>query len=762
MIIMKKLVTVLATLSLTGMFGARVYHRVMAAGVELNQGRLFHDVPRGKSVSFVARGASDFHLVTYYVLDPKEPTPSRYTLNVAFLAADGEVREHRQISLSVGSSTAVERLQDGAVLAPSRLVRLLSPPDITVLRISSPDGRILLRADRLASSRATPAELMMRIGRPPAWFAADELQALLIHRWAALPVPDELPGVRLPPLAPVDAGAIPDDGLQDPARMTAGPHRALVFNAIGPGKVALTLPAVGQFQIEHNGAADTGLEQTRDGRMLLHLGPGPSSIAVVPVDGASGVVKIESSEVRALGRSDSVFEPAVRRASAWLADGEHAIKFPMYGVGGRPGPVRLTARALDVGVKRALRWRFLDPHGQELLTGTLPLEDSYDPFAGVERGGHTVDVGIPSRTLLMPPADTAALEISATGTLVELDTLLESGALPQPMPPFDLELPKELRWQDVPVQGPRWVMLRPLATESERRHLYATLLRMPRIERSGPPEQGPFVSLEPHHARKAHITEVTESSAPDQDVQTLPLRAHDTRILVEPTGKNARRIVLTCEVDAELGGKIAMRVDGHRAASTRVTNSTVRLEASASPGIHRVRVKGTERGRCTLAARPADGAVTVRRAVYQFPSSKGLNVELKTHDRPVRVHYALYAENEEAQKGAELAIAIDGGAPVRTSGSYTTLTASRTTQLVRAAGTTVPTYGTQAKRTLYGVGVSAVQLGDELPPGRHRITLRALTPGRYWARFWIEGKRHREELAESFVTTEADEAGEEE
>jgi hypothetical protein len=62
----------------------------------------------------------------------------------------------------------------------------------------------------------------------------------------------------------------------------------------------------------------------------------------------------------------------------------------------------------------------------------------------------------------------------------------------------------------------------------------------------------------------------------------------------------------------------------------------------------------------------------------------------------------------------------------------------------------------------FGVAVAAVQLGDDLPSGRHHVKLRVLSPGRYWARFWIEGRRTRPEAAASFITTEEPEPGEEE
>ena len=56
--------------------------------------------------------------------------------------------------------------------------------------------------------------------------------------------------------------------------------------------------------------------------------------------------------------------------------------------------------------------------------------------------------------------------------------------------------------------------------------------------------------------------------------------------------------------------------------------------------------------------------------------------------------------------------------------------------------------------TLRRVAVSAVQLGDDLPRGHHRVKVRVMSPGRYWARFWVQGKKPVTEAAESFVSAD--------
>ena len=304
---------------------------------------------------------------------------------------------------------------------------------------------LLLRADRLSESRATQEHVLERSGRPSFWFAGDELQAVLIHRWLALPVPDQMPSVKLPPLPqPVLAAGGGEDGMDVPA-LRVGPNRGAVWNVVGPGTLSLTFEGEGRFEVAHLGPEGEGHAEVTDGHATLHLPAGPSSVTVRPIDGAFATVRVDAEQLRTLGRSDAVIEPSLRRVSSWLADGERPLRFPMYGKTQVPVPVRLTARALDMAEPRPLKWRFVDAQGTPLLDGELALSGDTDPFAAVERSGSTADLGFPSRTLLMPPAKTAALELSASGALVEVDALLEAGSQAEPLPPFDVALPLQLR-----------------------------------------------------------------------------------------------------------------------------------------------------------------------------------------------------------------------------------------------------------------------------------------------------------------------------
>ena len=120
-----------------------------------------------------------------------------------------------------------------------------------------------------------------------------------------------------------------------------------------------------------------------------------------------------------------------------------------------------------------------------------------------------------------------------------------------------------------------------------------------------------------------------------------------------------------------------------------------------------------------------------------------------------RLQFALDGVRRDA-----LARTVDGGAPGRRVGSSSTFTIARTRQSLRFAPGNFALVRPGVNRELSAVAVSAVQLGEDLPSGNHKIKLRPLAPGRYWARFWIEGRNRRPDTAESFIITDPTEHGE--
>jgi hypothetical protein len=336
-----------------------------------------------------------------------------------------------------------------------------------------------------------------------------------------------------------------------------------------------------------------------------------------------------------------------------------------------------------------------------------------------------------------------------------MDTLFELGARAQPLPPFDVNLKPGLRWQDVSVRGPRWLMLRPLGTQSELGRVYATLVRMPRIVSFAAQSEGPWITLKPSGApKKARILEPSRKPSPLQNVESVLVAKQESSVFLEAHGKNARRMVLTCEIDDKLGGQLSLWRDGHKAASRTISTSLIRLEARATAGVHRVRVEGVNHGRCTIAARPVQGTVTVPRTVYLLAEPKGLWVKVNTSGkRPLRVYYSAYSETTSGKKEAAFVATVDEQAPLRRQELFTTLTHGQTTQVLHFSPISIPSYGPRAGRLMRQSAVSSVQLGDDLPPGTHLIHLRSLSAGHYWVRFWILGKRRHSETSESWVTT---------
>ncbi len=356
------------------------------------------------------------------------------------------------------------------------------------------------------------------------------------------------------------------------------------------------------------------------------------------------------------------------------------------------------------------------------------------------------------------------LQISGADIVVEADTFLEAGALPVPLPPFDVPLGPTLRWEDVPVRGPHWLMLRPLGTEEEQRHLYATLLRMPRIHTLGPLEEGPWISVEPiDNPRRTHIIEPIKKPAADTQGETIPLSPAETFVLVDAHGRNARRVVISCDIDEKLGNRLTMFLDGRKATSRRITISTMRLEARATAGVHRVRIEGAQNGRCTIAARAAQGVVTVRRRVYLLSTKNGLTVKVRSEKRGARrLHYAIYAEAAHVQKGhgAALFLTVDGGRPRRRIGPSTSMTSGQTHEVLRFEPVDFPGVGPRKGIAMRQLALGSMQLGDDLRASYHLVHLRLSSPGRFWARFWISGRPGPHESVESWITTDAAEQSE--
>ncbi|HRI50253.1 MAG TPA: hypothetical protein PLW65_08725 [Pseudomonadota bacterium] len=758
---MTKLITTVSLLAILTLLGWRAYPRLLEAGAQVNQGPLFHDVAAGSTANFAVHGATEVHLISHFVL-PRTPTQkSSYALQVAFVAADGTVRKESPANLSIAPTATPSTLPDGSTVAQERLLSFVLPPDTAFLQIGCADGRVLLRANRIAATKASREAVLERSGMPATWFAKEELEGLRSHGFVPLPVLGDLPTVKLTPalLKKVDAAGKDAESLDGLLRLAA--HRAMVVNVIGPGSLKIALAGrLGsddqpQFQVEHIGPGSTGRAAVKGGLAALELPAGPSSVIVRSLDNQETLLQLESKKLRALGRTDDRMEPAARIGSAWRLTADKVIRFPMYGQKDRPTPVRVTAHALDLAADKDLRWRFLDESGESLLSGALQLSTDVDPFSGVLVDEEPTDIGLASRTFLVPPPGTSVLELAAPNALVEVDALLEKGAVAQMLPPFDMALGPELHWQDAPVLGARWVMLRPLETQSEKRLLYAKVLRTPRIEPIAPLPQGPWMPVMPHGTvKKLPILEAVQDPTPDKEPQALIRTHHTTSIVVGDEGKNARRVVLTCDIPGKLGGELTLRRNGQILASAPILTSAVRLTANAPAGTSRIRVEGPTKGHCTIAARLLAHPLTVKRSIF-LASHRGLKVHVRTKGTaPVRLHYAIYTTPERANKEAAVAVTVDGGAPKRRAGSATAATLGQAYQVLPLAPVSLQSPELPTGSTLRRVAVAAVQLGDDLPRGHHRVKVRVMSPGRYWARFWVQGKKPVAEAAESFVSAD--------
>lgn len=755
---MSKQIAVCTLVAITILSAGPPYPRLVAAGTEANQGPMFHDVAAGTTANFVVRGATAIHVVSYFVLPPGPASKPSYELQLAFLSHQGVVRVRHSAILSLVTNATPTTLADGAALAQVRLLALRPPPGTSLLQLRCPDGRVLLRANRLAPTKASQETVMERSGRPAVWFAKDELQGLRSTGFMPLPILAGLPTVKLPPiqLTQVEADAVVAAA---PALLPLGPHQAQVVNVIGPGTMKLAQAAGEEqpsFQVEYIGPGGSGTAPVMAGRAELTLPAGPSSVIIRPLDEKASLLQVAAQKLRALGRSDQVMEPAARPGSAWRVSANASLRFPIYGSKSHPNQVRLTAHAVDLAASKTVLWRFVNAGGKKLLGGALQLSSGYDPFTALMED-QPVDLGLVTRTVLTPPDEATALELAAASALVEVDTLMEKGAQADPLPPFDVPLGPQLRWQDAPVRKARWVMLRPLAPQSEQRQLFAQLVRRPRIVSIAPLPQGPWIQVMPHgHVKKLQIIEPMMHKNPELEPQTLIRIRHTAAVMVPQTGKNAHRVVANCELPGRLGGRLTLRLDGHTVASAPILTSAVRLAADAPADRARVRVEGAARGQCVVAAQRASSPMMVRRSVFLVPPHKGLMVKVNPRGMSLRLHYALYTAEPDASRTTAVAVVVDRGEPTRRAGSANAATLSQGEQVLPLAEASLPSRSVSGEM-LQRVAVAAVQLGDDLSAGRHQVKLQVRSAGRYWARFWIEGKRRMPEAAESFISSDSTE-----
>ena len=435
---MTKLITTVSLLAILTLLGWRAYPRLMEAGTSVNQGPLFHDVAAGNTASFAVHGATEVHLISHFVV-PKAATPrATYALQVAFVGADGAVRKESPANLSIAPTATPSTLPDGSTVAQERLLSFVLPPDTAFLQIGCADGRVLLRANRIAATKASREAVLERSGMPATWFAKEELEGLRSHGFVPLPVLGDLPTVKLTPalLRKVEPSAGKDpESLDGLLRLAA--HRATVVNVIGPGslKIALAGPLgkdeQPQFQVEHIGPGSAGRAAVRDGLAALELPAGPSSVIVRSLGNQETLLQLESQKLRALGRTDDRMEPAARIGLPTLPGvalpdqlplaersyATHALQasLPVY-TGGR---IAAAVQAADIGVQASAfeRRRSEQAVKLDVAEAWLGVLRSRRTLAAAERhlaalDAHAQDVGDLHRQGVVPRNDVLSVAVA--------------------------------------------------------------------------------------------------------------------------------------------------------------------------------------------------------------------------------------------------------------------------------------------------------------------------------------------------------------
>jgi hypothetical protein len=225
----------------------------------------------------------------------------------------------------------------------------------------------------------------------------------------------------------------------------------------------------------------------------------------------------------------------------------------------------------------------------------------------------------------------------------------------------------------------------------------------------------------------------------------------DAVVRVPSEGERARRLVMHCITRDELGSKVALRVDGVKAARTRFVTGGVDLTARASAGRHHVKVVADVAVRCLVEAVPARGHGLIERTAWALPEG-ALRLPI---DKPGWATYpvTLVIYVAQDQPTPEIDLAIDEGKLRRRAGAVGRVTLARAHVRTLPAADPVIQLGT-SRRFLRRAMVTTAALGDDLAPGRHVLQLSLVPSMPALLRAFAPGRTPRREKVEAWVTME--------
>ena len=601
-----------------------------------------------------------------------------------------------------------------------RTLRLAVPPLSSAVEFTAErEAAVQVRG----ATPATRAGSLRRLA-----FLASQREALA-WTWKSLP-PDGTPEVRrwphldAPPPLPTPA-ASREGSVALAARQSRG------WLVKGPAELGFEWAGAQPAHVSLGGAHPVELD----------VPPGTASLTV-----PDGLAQLEISSAEAghlTWRPSSSAQPAPvsteRPQRVWLLVPGQQLRFQLDASGGLA--LRLSSWLLHPAPEGGhLRWRLGTTSGTRALSGT-PAEATCQASAD-----GCAPVGQRDESFLAAAAQPQAeLALSSDAALlVAVDTQWESGADPRLRPPFD-EAPEGFEWEGAPPRASRWVFVRPVTEASS-----MTLMHSTKLVPSAPRAPRPTMTFEPTGAQRSAV--VLEPAA-GRATAFVPISPGAEReVLVDATGARAHRLGVSC-LSTAIGGTVTLLVDGASVGQKIFTSNDLLLEALTSPGPHRVKVDAPASARCHLNARAAGGGWR-KRTVYPV-TEDGLEWSVKTSSTAKSrvVSFAIYGSASALGPAAALRVTIDGGRLQRVSGAPEQITIGlREIPLGGRAPLEVKTLaGTRAFDRL---GIIRVVLGDDLPPGLHRVSLKGVDTGALALRSWTDGHRAKPERAEGWITTE--------
>lgn len=517
-----------------------------------------------------------------------------------------------------------------------------------------------------------------------------------------------------------------------PPAVEPAPARPLAFTVRGPGVLRLRsaepLEQRATLRLESGAERATAVSLAAgehfdlaipDGLASLSLAAAPASLTA-SVSLAS--MALSDDEVWPRADGGLALAPSMLRASAArLAPPPAApVRFRLAGRGERE--LQLAFRGEGAGPRR-VSWRLRDGQGRVLGEGAQPLARGVEAGAAAPGGAALQQA---TTRVLWPPAAAAVLELACDGPA----WVTAASPAFEPAPP---EPPRPMRLRHARQAHPAWLAVEPDEPAQLLREGRWGSLRLP-VELEPAPAAAPAraVRLVPRGDPLA-----LELLQPSAKGSVFPLRAAvDEALQVRGATAAETHAGLTLywlrQPRAE-AAELTARVDGAKVLETPLYASRGRLSLPpVAVGAHRLQVDVSQPARLLVDQPVAAGAAAALRRLEAFELPAGESLTVPTGAGPTSVGVVLYFEKPPPD-GAALELAVLGGRPAA---PFTALRTRRTRALPLQTHRADAVCLTRDCPTLAESAPLAVQLGDDLGAGPHRLKLRLRNAGSAWVRLY--------------------------